>query len=104
MLAEKHVDVVKIIDSAPVGKSTIIIIALCACVSLLDGFDILAISYVAPVIGTAWNLPKEAFGPIFAATYVGAAMGAVLFGWYADRHGRRFGIIIPTALFGLFSL
>jgi AAHS family 4-hydroxybenzoate transporter-like MFS transporter len=104
MLAEKHVDVVKVLDSAPVGKSTILVIALCACVSLLDGFDILAISYVAPAIGTAWNLPKEAFGPIFAATYVGAAVGAVLFGWSADRYGRRLGIIIPTALFGFFSL
>jgi len=70
----------------------------------LDGFDILAISYVAPVIGAAWKLPKEAFGPIFAAHYIGAAAGAVFFGWYADRYGRRMGVIIPTAIFGFFAL
>ena len=75
---------------------------MCAGVSFLDGFDILAISYVAPVIGAAWKLPKEAFGPIFAAHYIGAAAGAVFFGWYADRYGRRMGVIIPTAHFRRF--
>lgn len=104
MLAEQRVEIVEVLDGALIRNSTILVVALCAGVSLLDGFDILAISYVAPAIGAAWNLPKEAFGPIFAATYVGAAVGAVLFGWSADRYGRRMGIIIPTALFGFFSL
>jgi len=100
----KQIDVVGVIDAAPVGRLIIGVVALCAGVSLLDGFDILAISYVAPVIGAAWKLPREAFGPIFAAHYIGAAVGSVFFGWYADRHGRRMGVIIPTAIFGLFAL
>src|SRR5215468_4259444 len=74
----RQVDVVSLVDGSPVGKLIVIVVALCAGVSFLDGFDILAISYVAPVIGAAWKLPKEAFGPIFAA-----AAGAVFFGWYA---------------------
>jgi AAHS family 4-hydroxybenzoate transporter-like MFS transporter len=102
--ARRQVDVVSIVDSSSVGAVNVIVVVLCAGVSFLDGFDILAISYVAPVIGAAWKLPKESFGAIFAATYIGAAAGAVLFGWYADRYGRRLGIIIPTAIFGLFAL
>jgi len=100
----EEIDVVDVIDGAPLGRSIALVVALCAGVSFLDGFDILAISYVAPVIGAAWHLPKEAFGPIFAAHYIGAAIGAVLFGWYADRYGRRMGVLLPTALFGLFAL
>ena len=100
----KQVDAVNVVDGSPVGKLIITVVALCAGVSFLDGFDILAISYVAPVIGAAWKLPKEAFGPIFAAHYIGAAAGAVFFGWYADRYGRRMGVIIPTAIFGFFAL
>ena len=100
----KQVDAVNVVDGSPVGKLIITVVALCAGVSFLDGFDILAISYVAPVIGAAWKLPKEAFGPIFAAHYIGAAAGAVFFGWYADRYGRRMGVIIPTAIFGVFAL
>src|SRR5262249_55529351 len=26
------------------------------------------------------------------------------FGWYADRYGRRLGVILPTAIFGLFAV
>jgi AAHS family 4-hydroxybenzoate transporter-like MFS transporter len=100
----RQVDAVGVVDAAPVGKLIIAVVALCAGVSLLDGFDILAISYVAPVIGAAWKLPREAFGPIFAAHYIGAAAGSVFFGWYADRYGRRMGVIVPTAIFGVFAL
>ena len=100
----RQVDAVGVIDAAPVGKLIIAVVALCAGVSFLDGFDILAISYVAPVIGAAWKLPREAFGPIFAAHYIGAAAGSVFFGWYADRYGRRIGVIVPTAIFGVFAL
>lgn len=100
----RQVDAVSIVDGSAVGKIIIAVVALCAGVSFLDGFDILAISYVAPVIGAAWKLPKEAFGPIFAAHYIGAAAGSVFFGWYADRYGRRMGVIIPTAIFGIFAL
>jgi AAHS family 4-hydroxybenzoate transporter-like MFS transporter len=98
------VDVVAVMETARISPFLVAMVALCAGVSFLDGFDILAISYVAPVIGVAWSLSKEAFGPIFAAHYVGAAAGAVFFGWYADRYGRRNGVIIPTALFGVFAL
>jgi MFS transporter, AAHS family, 4-hydroxybenzoate transporter len=98
------VDVVGVIDASRIRPIVWRTVALCAGVSFLDGFDILAISYVAPVIGAAWSLSKEAFGPIFAAHYIGAAVGAVFFGWCADRRGRRLGVIIPTALFGLCAL
>jgi AAHS family 4-hydroxybenzoate transporter-like MFS transporter len=100
----RQVDAVGVVDAAPVGRLIIAVVALCAGVSFLDGFDILAISYVAPVIGAAWKLPREAFGPIFAAHYIGAAAGSVFFGWYADRYGRRIGVIVPTAIFGVFAL
>ena len=57
----RQVDAVSIVDGSTVGKLIIAVVALCAGVSVLDGFDILAISYVAPVLGAAWKLPKEAF-------------------------------------------
>jgi AAHS family 4-hydroxybenzoate transporter-like MFS transporter len=102
--ADRSVDVVAAIDAAKIGGFFASIVALCAAVALLDGFDILAISYVAPVIAAQWNLPTQAFGPVFAAHYVGAAVGAAVFGVLADRYGRRPTIICATAMFGLFAL
>ena len=98
------VDVTTVIDTAPIGWFIISIVILCSAVALLDGFDTLAISYVAPVIAGAWKLPKEAFGPIFSAHYIGAAIGAAAFGMLADRWGRRPVIIWSTTLFGAGAL
>lgn len=100
----KRIDVATAIDSASIGWFTISIVVMCAIVALLDGFDTIAISYVAPVIAKDWKLSKEAFGPIFSAHYVGAAIGAALFGMIADRWGRRPVTIVSTMLFGVSAL
>jgi MFS transporter, AAHS family, 4-hydroxybenzoate transporter len=102
--ARQPVDVVAVLDAAPPNRFTALVVVLCAAVALVDGFDTLAISYVAPVIAAAWSMPKEAFGPIFAAHYIGAAAGAAAFGMLADRYGRRPTIIWATGMFGLFAL
>lgn len=104
MNAGRAVDVVSVVDASRISPFIWAMVALCAGVAFLDGFDILAISYVAPVIAKEWNLPQQAFGPIFASHYVGASIGAVFFGWYADRYGRRLGVILPTVIFGIFAL
>ena len=91
-------------EPASLGWPVISVVAMCAVVALLDGFDTLAISYVAPVIADAWRVPKETFGPIFSAHYVGAAIGAAVFGILADRYGRRRIILISTIVFGLCAL
>ena len=102
--SDERIDVAAAIDSAPIGWFIISIAIMCAIVALLDGFDTIAISYVAPLIGSSWKLPKEAFGLIFSAHYIGAAIGAALFGVLGDRYGRRPIIMTSTALFGVFAL
>lgn len=98
------IDVDEAIDASRSSPLLLAIVALCALVALLDGFDTLAITYAAPVIARAWQLPREAFGPIFAAHYAGAAAGAALFGLMADRVGRRPAILWATATFAVFAL
>src|SRR3954451_9427179 len=45
-----------------------------------------------------------AAGAIFAATLVGRPVGALIFGHFADRIGRRRAAIISTARFGVVTL
>ena len=101
--SDERIDVAAAIDAAPIGWFIISIVVMCAVVALLDGFDTIAISYVAPLIGSSWKLPKEAFGPIFSAHYIGAAVGAAVFGVLGDRYGRRPVILASTAIFGVFA-
>lgn len=80
------------------------VLVLCVVVAMLDGYDTQVIALVAPVLGSAWNLDKSAFGPVFAAGLLGLMLGSIAFGGLADRYGRKPIICIACFVFGLFAL
>ncbi len=98
------VDVAELIDQQPVTRFQIRVIALCAGVVFMDGFDTQAIGYVAPTLGKLWNLKPGALGPVFGAGLFGLMLGALIGGPLADRIGRKRVIILSTLAFGLCSL
>ncbi len=98
------VDVAELIDQQPVSRFQIRVIALCAGVVFMDGFDTQAIGYVAPTLGKLWNLKPGALGPVFGAGLFGLMLGALIGGPLADRIGRKRVIILSTLAFGLCSL
>ncbi|MBR1177178.1 MFS transporter [Bradyrhizobium sp. KB893862 SZCCT0404] len=104
MLSGNAIDVTTTIEEAPFGRFQVLIIALCAWIALLDGFDTQAIAYVAPVVAEQWNLSVSAFGPIFGAGLIGLAIGAFVFSPVADRFGRRRVILLSVLLFGACAL
>lgn len=77
---------------------------LCGLVIFADGLDVQVISYLAPYISSAWNLPKGALGLTFSAGLLGLMGGAMLVAPLADRYGRRSIILVSTATFGVFTL
>jgi len=93
-------------DAAPdirkdVGRSTF---ALCFAVAMIDGFDTLIMSFIAPALATAWRLDDASLGPLFAAGLVGAAIGALASGLLADRIGRRPTLLLCVLVFGVTTL
>lgn len=98
------VDVAGLIDRAPIGRPQIKIFALCFAISLLDGFDTMVMSFLAPAISHAWHASHAAFGLVFSATLLGGALGATGFGLLADRFGRKGPILVSAAWFGLVTL
>jgi AAHS family 4-hydroxybenzoate transporter-like MFS transporter len=98
------VDVAELIDRQPVSRFQIRVIALCACVVFMDGFDTQAIGYVAPTLGRLWSLKPGALGPVFGAGLFGLMLGALIGGPIADRVGRKRILVLSTLAFGLCSL
>ena len=104
MSTPNTVDVTEAIEQAPFGSLQLLILALCAWIALLDGFDTQAIAYVAPVIAEQWGIPMAGFGPIFGAGLAGLTVGAFVLSPAADRFGRRSVILFSVLLFGIFAL
>src|SRR3982751_167891 len=69
-----------------------------------DAFDALAIAYVLPVLIGMWKLAPSQIGALIAAGFAGQLVGAIFFGWLAERIGRIGGAVLTVALFSLFHL
>ena len=71
------------------------VVGLCVLINMIDGYDILALSFTAPVIVREWGLSPEQTGLVFSANLAGIGIGALVFSFAADLVGRR-----PVILFG----
>lgn len=100
----RSVDVAEVIDSQKVSLYQCVI-ALMAWITLfLDGVNTQSLAYVAPAIGRAWHLGRGALGPVFSASIVGVAFGAIFVGPLADRFGRKRVIVSTVAYVALLTL
>src|SRR5258705_4435674 len=58
----------------------------------------------APRMAPALGLTRDQLGPLFSASIVGLLVGAVIFGRFADRFGRKWTLVTCLVIFGFFSL
>src|SRR5436309_12918545 len=72
--------------------------------TFFDAFDALVIASVLPVIVPLWKLTPPEIGLMISAGFLGQLLGALLFGWIAERYGRMKAMVGSIALFALMSL
>ena len=98
------VDLVALIDHLKIGSFHYRLLALCAAIVFMDGFDAQAIGYVAPSLSHDWTLPAGALGPVFGTGLFGIMLGALVGGPLADYIGRKKVILFAAFFFGICSL
>lgn len=98
------VNVSERIDRSPVRGFHRLLIFLCGLCLIVDGFDVQAMSYVAPTLVKEWGIERVALGPVFGVSLVGMFLGSVLFSVMADRVGRRPVLILGAVVVGVFML
>jgi MFS family permease len=89
-----------LIDSNPLSKLQLTTIFVCFLMNMLDGMDVLVISYTAPAIAKAWAIGPDVLGTVFSSGLIGMTLGTLLIAPYADRIGRKNIILISAILMG----
>lgn len=76
-------------EAAYTSKEKRLIIA-AACLGWgLEFFDLQLLAFLAPQISEEFGVSQGLFGALFTTQLVATAVGGILFGWLADRYGRR---------------
>ena len=77
------------IDKTAMNKALAFIIAVAAAGFFFDSFDIVIVSYALPVIKQEFALDPKQLGLIGSAALAGMGVGSWIWGWVADKWGRR---------------
>jgi MFS transporter, AAHS family, 4-hydroxybenzoate transporter len=103
MASGQVVDVARIIDEQKMGPLHWQVVALAFVLMLIDGYDIVCVAYVAPLLRQQWGFPPAALGPLFGSGLLGAALGPIIFGYLGDKIGRKPTILAGALWFGIFT-
>jgi MFS transporter, AAHS family, 4-hydroxybenzoate transporter len=93
-----------VIDSSRLGRFQIVVVALCALMVMIDGFDTQVIGMVAPSIAAAWHIAPASFGAVFGMGLFGGLIGVLTLGSAGDRFGRKPVLVAAILLFAGVSL
>lgn len=79
-------------------RQSALIVALCFVLNMIDGMDVLIISYIAPTLQKDWAVSSAQFSIVFSAGLGGMAIGGLGLAPMADRFGRKRLIIFAISL------
>jgi putative MFS transporter len=92
------------IERLPITQKLLGIRMIAGVATFFDAYTVLAIAFAMPELVREWKLAPFEIGMIISAGYLGQLVGALLFGWLAERIGRLrvllFTIIVFTCMDG----
>src|SRR4051812_18179262 len=91
------------IDRMTLNRALGFIIAVAAAGFFFDSFDIVIVSYALPLIRSEFALDPKQLGLIGSSALAGMGIGSWIWGWIADRWGRRVVFAATVAMFSAFT-
>jgi MFS transporter, AAHS family, 4-hydroxybenzoate transporter len=70
-------------------RQSALIVGLCFVLNMIDGMDLLVVSFLAPTLQKEWAVDAAAFSIVFSSSLAGMALGGLGLAPLADRVGRR---------------
>ena len=104
MSTSTAIDIAALIDRNPVSSFQKWLLVLVGMTVVMDGFDVQAMSFVAPALIKEMGITKAALGPVFGAGLLGMLIGSLTLSVLADKIGRRPVLLGATVFFSVCML
>src|SRR5215210_564193 len=91
-------DVRQAIHTQPMQRLQIVTVATAIAITMIDGYEILVMAFVAPALSREWAIGPVEVGYLLSAGIFGMAVGATFLSPLADRFGRRRYILVSLLL------
>lgn len=92
------------LDRLPVTSPVLRARTIVGMATFFDGYTTLSIAYAMPILHQAWHLSGQSAASIISAGYAGQLIGALCFGWLAEKFGRLPILMITIIIFATMSL
>jgi MFS transporter, putative metabolite:H+ symporter len=87
------------LERLPITRQILWLRNIVGAATFFDGYTVLAIAYAMPVLVCEWKLTPSEVGMIISFGYLGQLVGAVCFGWLAERIGRLRVLFVAILVF-----
>jgi MFS transporter, AAHS family, 4-hydroxybenzoate transporter len=90
-----------ILDNKQMSSLQFATLFICFLMNMLDGMDVMVVSYAAPTIAKLWTISPQAMGSVFSAGLLGMTLGTLFIAPRADIVGRRTIILLSALIMGI---
>mgnify|MGYP003440374091 FL=1 len=97
------VNPIEIVNKSKLKSFHYILIICMFFIMMFDGYDVVIYGATIPLLKADWGISNIVAGSISSYTTIGTAVGAIVFGLYADRFGKKRIIIFTIFLFSFFT-
>ena len=97
--ATANAQLVARLERVPVTRRLLLIRIIIGSATFFDAYTVLVFAFAMPSLVEEWSLTPAWVGFILSAGYVGQLIGAILFGWVAEKIGRLPTLLITIVLF-----
>ena len=91
------------IDQSPITRPLIGVILITALASLFDAGDAYLLGFVMPGIAKEFHARPETLGLLASSSMIGMTVGSIVWGWIADKRGRKLAFTLTLLMFSAFS-
>ncbi len=92
------------LERLPVSRPLLWARGIVGMATFFDGYTTLSIAYALPILAHSWHLNHSHLALIISSGYFGQLIGALIFGWLAERIGRLPVLAITISIFAVMSL